>query len=409
MNARRGTMASLVTMMSAALMLTSGVLTGTAQIGGLGVNPLGAAIAGADSAIGVTYAVAGAPGDVPVVFVPGTGNPGEKASLYVGQEYVVPYPAATPVTGDYPGSVVIGGNGAAEAARVSPPSDGVISGYSQGAHAARLAAVQPGVAADRTVTVVTIGDPCTEGTGVLVRWPVAQAATGNVPCQPIPPGAQGIVINHAEDPIANFPVELNGLTIANALAEYSYYHTYGYGPVDMSRQDVKVETVGNVTYVTIPRDQTPALVRLARDHGIPVSPEVERWVADATYRPDPGPLGASSPPPPAMPVYEAAAPISEPLAPAPPDPVTQAVEVVSETWQTQVVEPFVQQTEDWANTWTAPVVAPAPVMEPSGNVAAVADSVQAVLPPDLAPVVDQVAADVQNSPLGGFLNGLPRL
>ena len=256
--------------------------------------------------------------------------------------------------------------------------------------------------------VVTIGDPCTEGSGILVRWALAQAATGNVPCRPIPPGVQAVVVNHAQDPIANFPLELNGITAANALAEYTYYHTYGYGPVDMTRSDVKVEVVGNVTYVTIPRDQTPALVRFVREHGVPVSPEVERWVADATYRPDPGPLGTSSQPTTSS-VHEVAAPINESPAPVVPDPVAQAVEVVDEAWQAQVVEPFVQQAEDWANNWSAPAVASAPVMMPSGNVAMVANSVQAVLPPEAAPVVNQVAVDVQNSPLGGFLNSLPRL
>lgn len=396
----RGTMASLVIMMSATIMLTSGMFSGAWQIGSMDVS-VGAAVASADSAVDVTYATAGNPGNVPVIFVPGTGNPGEKASLYAGHEYVVPYPAMTPVLGDYPGSVVLGGNGAAEAAQLSQP-DGALSGYSQGAHAARLAAVQAGV-----TTVVTIGDPCTEGTGILARWSVAQVATGHVPCQAIPADTQAVVINHAEDPIGNFPLVLNGVTIANALAEYTYYHTYGYGPVDMTRQDVVVQTVGNVTYVTIPRDRTPALVRLVREHGIAVSPEAERWVVEATYRPDPGPLGASTPP--AVPVHEVAAQLDTPASPVTVDPVAQAVEAVNDAWQSQVVAPFVQQVESWTNGASAPPAVSAPAAVPSGNVAMVANSVQTALSPDLAPVVNQVATDIQNSPLGGFLNSLPRL
>ena len=136
MNTRRGTTASLVVAISAVITLISGVLVGTTQISVPGVGPLGAAVASADSAANVTYAVAGGPGEKPVTFVPGTGNPGEKASLYAEHEYVVPYPAATPVLGNYPDSVIQGGNGAADAVRMPPAGQGVIiSGYSQGAHA----------------------------------------------------------------------------------------------------------------------------------------------------------------------------------------------------------------------------------------------------------------------------------
>lgn len=388
----RGTMASLV--LASATALITGVLS-TPPVEFLAIGPVGnspAASAQAYTASDAAYAVVGNPGQSSVAFLPGTGNPGEKASVYPGQEYVVPYPAATPVVDNYADSVVRGAASTADAVRALPGGSSVVlSGYSQGAHAARVAAVQPGVVPDYAVTVVTIADPCTEQTGILVRFAIAQAATG-VPCAPIPDGAQGVVINRADDPIANFPADLNGVTAANALAEYLYYHAHGYGPVDLNQTDVRSYTVGNVTYVTIPRDRTPALVRWARDSGIPVSPEAEQWVADATYRPDPGPAGWGADPSPApLPLYDAAASVAGP-------------DLVADTWQHAVVEPFAQA----ASNWSTPVAAPAPVSA-ADNVAAIADTARAWLPPESAPVVDQIAASVQNSPLGDWMNSLPRL
>lgn len=407
----RRAMAPFVVLISA-ILLISGV-TGALQTGSLGFTPLGAAVASANSAPGTVQAAADLaprPASQPAVFIPGTGNPGETGSVYVGEEYVVPYPAEAPVLGNYAASVTQGGNNAADVVRTMPPGTSVtISGYSQGGHAARLAAGQPGVASDHNVTVVTIGDPCTEETGILVRFPLAQAATG-VPCAPVPEGSHGVVINRADDPIASFPTDLNGVTIANALAEYSYYHAHGYGPADLTQTGVRSRTVGNVTYVTIPRDETPALVRWARDSGLYVSPEVEAWVANATVRPDPGPGGPM--PPPADPwVQPAAAVVSDDPAPAPPDAWSQASAAAEEVWQEAVVQPFTEQVENWANVGSAQEVTSvsAPAMEPSGNVQAVADTVKTVLPPEAAPVVDQVAVQVQNSPLGGLLNGLPPL
>lgn len=406
----RKAMAPFVVLISA-ILLISGV-TGALQTGTLGFTPFGTAVASAYSAPGTVQTAADTvprPAAQPAVFIPGTGNPGETGSVYAGEEYVVGYPAEAPVLGNYAASVTQGGNNAADVVRTMPPGNSVtISGYSQGGHAARLAAGQPGVASDHDVTVVTIGDPCTEETGILVRFPLAQAATG-VPCAPVPEGSHGVVINRADDPIASFPTDLNGVTVANALAEYSYYHAHGYGPVDLNQTGVRSRTVGNVTYVTIPRDSTPALVRWARDSGFYVSPEIEAWVAGATVRPDPGPGGPM--PPPAEPwVQPAAAVVSDP-APVPPDVWSQASVAVEEVWQENVVQPFTQQVENWANAGTVQgaTLAPQPVMEPSGNVQAVAASATAVLPPEAAAMVDQVAVQVQNSPLGGFLNGLPPL
>lgn len=375
MNAQRGTTAFLVVI--SAVMLISGMFWGAPTRAVMGLGPF-SAVASADTAFNVVYGTAGMPGGQQVVFVPGTGNPGEKGAVYTGHEYVVPYSAQTPVFGNYAASVVQGGDGAANAVRTLPPGTAVVlSGHSQGGHAARLAAVQPGVASGYPVTVVTTGDPCTEGTGILHRFPLAQLAAG-VPCAPIPPGAQAVVINHAQDPIANFPLELNGITAVNALIEYTYYHTHGYGPVDFNRADAQVETVGNVTYVTIPRDQTPALVRFAREHNIPLAPEVERWIADATYRPDPGPQNV---PPAATPVYNVATAPAEPL--------------LGFAVPSAMVEPVLP----------APVLPPAPV----GNVASTAEAAKLALPPEAAPMVDHITAQVQASPLGAWLNGLPPL
>jgi hypothetical protein len=383
----RQTMASaVVTVSVSGLILASGAM---AQAEGLSANTLGANHASAHT-----------------VFIPGTGNPGETGSTNAGREYVVPYAADPPILGNYAASVNEGSNGAAAAVTSAPSgSDVSIGGYSQGGQAARQASNQPGVATDYNLTVVTTGDPCTEGTGILWRSPQAQMAAG-IPCSSLPPNVHGVVINRADDPISNFPEKLTGITVVNAFIAYSYHHSGGYGPVDLSRSDVRSYTVGNVTYVTIPKDQTPALVQFARDHGIYVSPEIEKMINDEVAQPDPGPQGAFVPAAsPASPLVNASAPASMSVA----SPLAEAAAMVDDVFQAHIVEPFVEQVETFANAGRQPVVTQAPAMLPTGNVQVVTDAVKTVAPPEVASVVDQIAVGVQNSPLGGFLNGLPAM
>jgi hypothetical protein len=379
----RGTMTSVVVVLSATGLILTGILGVTIQ----GGNVLGVQAAHAET-----------------VFIPGTWNPGEVGSLNVGREQVVQYAAAPPILGDYPNSVREGAAKAADMVNAMPlGSTIVMGGFSQGGQSAREGVNQPGVATDYNVTVVTTGDPCTERTGILWRSPQAQAVAG-IPCSLFPSNVHGVVISRADDPLANFPEKIDGITVANALAAYSYYHASGYGPVDLSRSDVRSVTVGNVTYVTIPADSTAALVRLARDHGFYVSPEVEKLINDDVAQSDPGPHGA--PPPPMVQVSAPVTQASMPVA----DPLTQAVEAVQEAWQNTVVQPLAIQAENYANNASQAVTAPpSPLDMPSGNVEAASTAVKSVLPPQAAPVVDQWAAQVQNSPLGGLINGLPQL
>lgn len=287
------------------------------------------------------------------VFVPGTGNPGEMGSTRMGRENVVRYKAVPPVMDDYVGSVHEGVTGLnAEVAAMPTGASVEVGGYSQGAHVVRTWAAQPGATDGREVTVTTTGDPCTEGTGILVRYPQLQAVTG-VPCSPLPPGVQGVVINSERDPLANAPTDLSLVSIANAIAGYYYYHGAGYGQDQLNRSDVRSYQVGNTVYVTIPAGQTAPLVMAARDHGIPVSPEIEAWVNSVVAQPDPGPQGTFAPVSAVAPATQPAAlPVQTVSAPAPmaTDPVAVTQEAVA-----TYVEPVVEQANAWVDStaWSA--------------------------------------------------------
>ncbi len=321
------------------------------------------------------------------VFVPGTGNPGELGSTRMGRENVVRYKAAPPVMGDYTGSVHEGVNGLNAEVEAMPDGATVdVGGYSQGAHVVRVWAAQPGATEGREVIITTTGDPCTEGTGILVRYPQLQAVTG-VPCSPLPPGVHAVVINNERDPIANAPTDLSLVSLANALAGYYYYHGGGYGPDQLNRSDAYSYQVGDTVYVTIPAGQTAPLVMAARDHGIPVSPEVEAWINSVVAQPGPGPMGAFTPASMAVPAAQPAAlpvtPVSTP-APMAADPVAEAQEAVN-SYVEPYVEPAVTQASAWVDNtgWSA-----------NQGITQVAEAAVAVAPAQ-AEVIDQVAVQAQ--------------
>jgi hypothetical protein len=368
-------------------MLVAAAATLLLSASGLGISAPG----------GGVYGIGAAGADA--VFVPGTGNPGETGSTHQGNEQVVAYKAAQPVTDDYTGSVHDGVNGLN--VRVGSLPVGVsaeVGGYSQGAQVVRVWAAQPGATDNREVTITTTGDPCTEGTGILVRYPQLQAVMG-VPCSPFPPGVHAVVINSADDPLADAPTDLSVVSVANAIAGYYYYHGGGYGPDQLNRADVRSYQVGNTVYVTIPAGQTAPLVMAARDHDIPVSPEVEAWVNSVVAHSDPGPAGA---PPPAMaPAVQTAAlpmtPVSAPAPMAAADPVETVQEAAA---------PYVEPVVDQATTWVDSTA------DSAGQGIAQAAAAATVVAPAQADVISQVADQAQAAVAGaaqqaqGFLNSL---
>lgn len=343
-------------------------------------------------------------------FVPGTGNPGETGSTNPGNEVVIAYPATQPVTGDYRGSVQSGVAGLNAAVNATAPGSSVeVDGFSQGAHVANEWAAQPGAMNGRTVTLVTTGDPCTARTGILVRSPEAQAIAG--PCSPLPPGTRQVVIVQACDPIANFPEKVDGLTLANALAGYTYCHGSGYGPDQLNRPDIYTYQDGPVTYKVIPGGTSSPLVQALHQNGIFLSADVEAGINAAVAQSGPGPQGGSGLAPVAA-VHPVAASMDSPPALPAPDLPAQG-EVLQDTWNTYVAEPLANAAQSLADIASAPADtsqwAPTPPPEPAvptGNVAAAAEAAKQYVP---APAADWVASQVQASPLGGLVNNLPPL
>lgn len=342
------------------------------------------------------------------LFVPGTGNPGETGSTNPGNQQVIAYPATQPVTSDYNGSLRAGVNGLNDAVNATPPGSSLeIGGFSQGAQVVNWWAAQPGAMDGRDVTLVTVGDPCTARTGILVRSPEARAIAGS--CAPLPSEVTQVVIMQACDPIANFPEKIDLLTVANALAGYTYCHGTGYTSDQLNRPDIYTYQDGNVTYRVIPAESTSPLVRALHQNSVFLPGDVEAGIDAAVAQSGPGPQGGFDPTP-----VSAVYPVSA-VADAPPvqDPVVQAGEALQEAWDTHVVEPLAQAAEAWANTVSVPVAddsqwAPAPPepVVPTRNVAAVAEAVQQYIP---APEVAWVASQIEASPLGAALNGLPPL
>lgn len=332
-------------------------------------------------------------------FVPGTGNPGEAGSTHPGQGVIIAYPATQPVTGDYPASVRVGVAGLNDAVAASPGASVGIEGYSQGAHVVNEWAAQPGATAGREVTLYTTGDPCTVRTGILVRSPEARAVAGH--CTPLPPGIPQAVTVQECDPIANFPERLDGLTAVNALAGYTYCHTFGYTPDQMTRQDMRVYHEGSVTYRVIPADPTPPLVKALHQHGIYLPAPAEQAIADALVQSGPGPQGDPGLVP-ARAVRQVSAPADTPPPPPVPDPVVQATEALEQGWQ-HINEDLANEVEAFTAAALPP---PSPLPAPTGNVAAAAAAVHQYTS---APEVDWIASQVEASPLGGFINSLPPL
>lgn len=297
-----------------------------------------------------------------LVFVPGTGNPHDAGiPPHHGKIRFVPYPASPPVVSDYPGSVQAGTSSLQHTA-ITTHNVTEIGGYSQGAQVVRIWAARHPRAASR-YTIVTVGDPCTEKTGIIRRWPTARAATV-VGCPQVPAGVQMIVINRADDPIANFPARLdNGVAIANALAGYDLDHS-SYRHINVNAPGVRHHTVGNVTYITLPAHKTPALERLLVSRGIHLNRQdrgtVRSLVSAPTAQPAPSPRRdavASVPAPPAVVAPVQAAPVS------------------------------------------------APVQIPT-SIDAAASQVAAVAPPEAAPVVNNIAQAVKQSPVGPVIQQL---
>ncbi len=340
------------------------------------------------------------------LFVPGTGNPGETGSTNPGNEWVIVYPATQPVTGDYPGSVRAGVASLGGAVDATPLGSSVeIGGYSQGAHVVNEWAALPGATDGRDVTLVTTGDPCTARTGILVRSPEARAIAG--PCSPLPPGITQVVIVQACDPITNFPEKLDLLTVANALAGYTYCHGGGYTSDQLNRPDIYTYQEGSVTYRVIPAESTSPLVRAMHQNGIFLPGDVEAGINAAVAQSGPGPQGGAG-----MVSTAAAQQVSAPVDVLPvPDPLTQARQAVDEGLQ-NVAEEFTTQVESFVANATMPVETPLwtpPPVEPvvpTGNIAAVAEVVESYVP---APEVAWAASQIQVSPLGAVLNGLPPL
>lgn len=339
------------------------------------------------------------------LFVPGTGNPGETGSTNPGNELVIIYPATQPVTGDYQGSVRAGVAGLNEAVNNTPPGSSVeVGGYSQGAHVVNEWAAQPGVLEGRDVTLVTTGDPCTARTGILVRSPEARMVAG--PCAPLPPGVTQVVIVQACDPITNFPEKIDLLTVANALAGYTYCHGGGYTSDQLNRPDIYTYQEGSVTYRVIPAGPTSPLVQALHQNGVFLPGDIEAGINAAVAQSGPGPQGGFVPAS-GSPVQQVAAPVDAPLAQ---DPLTQAVQAVEAGVQ-DAAEDFADQVETFVANAAAPAPqwAPPPPQEPvapTGNVAAAAGFVQQYVP---APEVGWAASQIEASPVGGFLNSLPPL
>jgi PE-PPE domain len=283
------------------------------------------------------------------------------------QAQLVDYPASSPVTGQYASSVqqgVVNLNAAVDAERQAGQKAVRVEGYSQGAHVVREWAALPGATDGLRVDITTMGDPCTSRTGILVAWEIARTIAGT-DCPPPPDGNVHMrVINNPHDPIGNAPQwTLAGLIEGGA---GYYYHATYYN--DLGNVEIRWYTgADGIEYGTIV-DDTPAAIRFLQDHGVAVPPEVQQWWKDMTAQPDPGPGVPGAPQAPADGlVHPAAATVG-------------------------VATPDVPQ--------------PAP---PSGNVAAGAEVVKAWVPLEAAPVVDQVATVIQNSPLGDTLNNPPQL
>ena len=309
-----------------------------------------------------------------MVFVPGTGNPTSVGvPPHHGPTKVVRYPAAPPVVGDYPGSVHHGNVSLNHSVRNSPPYSEV-AGYSQGAQVVReWAATHPQAA--RQSVLYTVGDPCTEGTGIVPSWNVAQWAVAR-PCHRVPPGVHMVVINRPEDPIGNFPKRLdNGVAIANALAGYDLDHG-NYRRINVNAPGARSYTVGNVTYVTLPAHKDPALVRWLARRGIHLSPQDKAAVRSLV-----GPVRQTGPKATVMHRGPAAKHPAAAEVPVQSVPVVASVPV-QPTPAAATPEPVMPA-----------YVAPAPVD-------AVVAQVKTALPPEAAPVVDQVANMVKQSPAG---------
>lgn len=251
------------------------------------------------------------------------------------------------------------------------------------------------------VRVVHVANPRTPVTGLEARL-AGVAIPGVTALGSAPDVVDGYSICWVQDPIGNAPEAgrlLDPLVALNAWLGYNSYHSR-YADVDLAATSRSYERDG-MTYITLDDGKTPIIEEMHRS-GIYLPENLENGIRDHVSGSDhhgPGPVAPAASP----------APVAVPEAPVTP---VAAVETVQELPFTPV-ETVQQEFSDFVETsqeFVAAVTQPQPVYEdvspaPSqmkqvsttiDNTAnAVKNDVvlQQVIP---APVVDQVAAGLQN-------------
>lgn len=291
-------------------------------------------------------------------------------------------PALTPVLDPrFPQSVDITKDNYAN--EIIENGDGAGMGFSASSISLHEMMAERPDAAFQLSQVAFVGDPCREGTGILIVSVEARTLSGQVcPGPSLNPGAQEVQVFDREDPIANFHYPVSAIDLANLFAGYDMRHPYKDAPG--SYEVTEYEQNG----VTIRRidHRNSALRDWFAVRGIQLT-DNDELIIQGGLHPD-----ARSPYPAAAAVSASVSQVSSGVmeSPIPPgDPIAAAVQTGEQLWQNSVVQPM----QEFVDSFTPP---PADTYQPTPSTAEIWEQEvpKYVAPGAVVPVQQLVAAAV---------------